>query len=361
MGGLSYVDHRDDPAAWARALSVSVHACRLLLDTDFVDLHNALDVPMRLYGYAPTRHHGVAHRAPIGTGHTDFPRLREASVTGVVASIVTQPLATARRRLRTTLDRVEAITALVRAQPEDLHLAVDHEGYRRARAANKTTFFLALAGGHAVSADPSVIEGPLGQQLHRIALVHLTRSSLGGTGRFVGHDDGLTEPGRSLLAACGRARIVVDLAHAGPQTFAETLAAHAPDHPVVVSHTGARAVHDHWKNLEDNQIRAIADRGGVVGISYDGRLLAKVRASASRSNLLTHLEHVLRVGGEHTAALGTTYDGLMVPPHDLPDVTHHPALVQDMLDRGWSEDRIRNVFGRNYLRVVEHLRPGAGR
>ncbi len=357
MAELAYVDHRLDPAGWASALGVSVHACRLLLDADFVDLNNVIDVPMRWFGYRPERHHGVARRPPIGTGHTDFPRLREASLTGVVMTVIAPPLATERGRLRATLRRAEAMVSSVGGHRSDLAFVVDRAGYERARVDGRTAFFLALASGDVLTADPTVLQGPFGQQLHRVAIVQRFHASLGGTSHPQDFDDGLTERGREIVDRCAEARIVVDLAQAGPTTFAAALE-HRSDVPFVVSHTGASGVHDHWSNLDDDQIVQIADRGGVVGVGYDGPTLAKVRASASRAELVAHLEHLLRVGGEHVAAIGTTYDGLIVPPHDLPDVTHHPRLVQDMLDRGWSEDRIRNVLGRNYLRLVAQVRPG---
>ena len=116
-------------------------------------------------------------------------------------------------------------------------------------------------------------------------------------------------------------------------------------------------VYPHWRNLDDAQIRAIADRGGVVGVMYQSSFLAPVWIYAKRSAILDHLEHIIRVGGEGCAAIGTDYDGMIVPPGDLPDVTAHPLLVQDMLDRGWREARIRAVLGENYLRVLRHVRP----
>ena len=86
---LNYTDHRADPAAWARSLSVSTEACELLLSSDFVDLHCDIEVPIRLVGYRPERHHGVGRRVRPMIGHTDYPRIREAGLTGVVYDIAT--------------------------------------------------------------------------------------------------------------------------------------------------------------------------------------------------------------------------------------------------------------------------------
>src|SRR5690606_21574820 len=106
------------------------------------------------------------------------------------------------------------------------------------------------------------------QALHRITLVHLTTSSMGGTSSPAGPDPGLTRRGHELVERCNAARVLVDLAHAGRRTFWQALGAHAVDVPPIVSHTCVASVRPHWRNLDDAQIRAVASRGGVVGIMY---------------------------------------------------------------------------------------------
>jgi membrane dipeptidase len=355
---LSFRDHGADPASWAASLGVSVAACELLVDADFVDLHCDLEVPVRLFGYRAERPHpGGARTRPL-VGHTDYPRLREASLTGVVADIATNPLRSQAGRLAATERNVAAIRARVAAWPEDLEIVTDRASYDRARAAGRMAVWIALQGGNALSANLSVLQGELGRVLHRITLVHLTSSDLGGTSSPWGIDRGITAKGRELVARCNEARVLVDLAHAGRATFFGALEVHAADLPPIVSHTGVAGVRRHWRNLDDDQIRAIADRGGVVGVLYHSLFLAPVLLTCSRSAILDHLEHVIRIGGEEVAAIGTDYDGMIVPPRDLRDVTHQPQLVQDMIDRGWPEVRIRRVLGLNALRVVGAARPG---
>lgn len=354
---LAWTDPRRDVAGWARTLGVSVEACELLLDSPFIDLHLDLEVPVRVFGYDPTKHHGRFQKPPPFWRHTDYPRIREAGFTGVVYDIATNPFRTWRDRRRTTLSNVAAVQARIDAHPDDLEIVWDAAGYDRAVAGGRTAFFLALQGGNALSAEPALLDGPLGQLLHRITLVHLTTSRLGGTNSPAGPDRGCTARGRDLVARMNGARVLVDLAHAGKRTFWDVLDVHDPGLPPIVSHTGVDAVHPHWRNVDDAQIRAIADRGGVVGVMYQSSFLAPGRR-CPRAAIVDHLEHVIQVGGEGAAAIGTDYDGMIVPPHDLGDVTHHPQLVQDMLDRGWSTDRIRGILGANYLKVVRAIRPG---
>ena len=99
----------------------------------------------------------------------------------------------------------------------------------------------------------------------------------------------------------------------------------------------------------------MADRGGVVGIMYHRGFLGGSTSEA----VLRHLEHVVAVGGEGAAALGSDWDGLISTPSDMPTAAELPVLVAGMVRRGWPESRIRAVVGGNYLRVMEAIRPSS--
>ncbi len=360
MNKLSYIDHRSNPAAWARELGVSVAACELLLDADFVDLHCDLEVPVRLLGYDPSKRHGPWKRVMPMMFQTDYPRLREAGLTGVAYDLATNIFRTESRRLEITTANVKRCVAQIEAWGQDLGIARSRADYDRLRAEGRTAMMLCLQGGNAVSQNPGVLDGPLGRELHRITLIHLGSSVLGGSSSPSQPDRGISERGRAFVAACNRNRILVDLAHAGKRTFWGALEAHVSDLPPVVTHTAMDALRPLWRNVDDDQVRAIADRGGVLGIVYQGSFLERVPTgfpAASRASILNHLEHLIRVGGEASAAIGTDYDGMITPPRDLTDITHHPMLVQDMLNRGWTEARIRRVLGLNYLAVFQAVRP----
>jgi membrane dipeptidase len=356
---LKWVDHAKDPGAWASSLGVSRAAVDLLLGGPFIDLHNDLEVPVRLFGYDPGKRHGPWRRTVPFFGHTDYPRLREARLTGVVYDLATNVFRGAVSRQAVTLRNLDRCVAQIEAYGEDLAVAYSRSDYDRIVASGRTAMFLALQGGNALAHDPSVLEGEVGQRLHRITLVHLSSSVLGGSNSPSQADGGITERGRALVAACNRARVLVDLAHAGERTFWGALEAHDSTLPPIASHTGLRSCRDHWRNLSDDQCRAVADRGGVVGVIYQGNFLDAVPPGwpCARARILDHLERLIDVAGEASAAIGTDYDGMITPPHDLTDVVEHPRLVQDMLDRGWSEARVRRVLGENYLAVVAAIRP----
>lgn len=356
---LEWIDHREDPGAWARALGVSEEAVALWLDAHVIDLHCDMEVPVRLFGYRPHQRHGPWRRVVPFFGHTDYPRLREASFTGICYDLATNVFRPERNRQRVTLANIARCKNQIQAHPEDLALVRTASDYDEATAEGRTAFWITLQGGNALSYDPSVLDGPVGQDIHRITLVHLSTSVLGGSNSPSQPDEGITERGRAFVEVCNANRILVDLAHAGPATFAGALEVHDAALPPIVSHTGVTGVRPHWRNVDDDQIRAIADRGGVIGVIYQGNFLEDVRVGfpSRRGAILDHIEHVISVAGEGAAAIGTDYDGMITPPWDLVDVTEHPKLVQDMLDRGWTEARIRAVLGLNYLRVVRDVRP----
>jgi membrane dipeptidase len=160
------------------------------------------------------------------------------------------------------------------------------------------------------------------------------------------------------VAACNEHRILVDLAHLSRSGFADTLEAHDPSLPLVVSHTGVAAVRPSWRNVDDDQIRAVAARGGVIGVMYHRGFLGRPAWRVGAEAVVRHLEHAIRVGGEEVAALGSDWDGLIVTPRDMPTVLELPVLVQRMLDRGFPEERIARVLGGNALRVLAAVRPG---
>ena len=219
--------------------------------------------------------------------------------------------------------------------------------------------YLAVQGGNAFDSPADVRLVPPGA-LTRVTLMHLTDSGLGATSSPLGRTrgrGGLTAQGRAMVEALTEQRILVDLAHASRRTFFDALDAHGPALPPVVTHTGVSAVHPSWRNLDDDQIRAIADRGGAVGIMYHRGFLGRPSRRVGAEAIVRHLEHTLAVGGEECAALGSDWDGMIVTPRDMPTALELPVLVDRMLARRWPEDRIRRVLGQNALRLLATTRP----
>lgn len=347
-------DLRQDPDGWARRVEVTRDAVDLVLASDTVDAHIESFVWTRVFGYDLGRWHDRTVLGNRWFGQVDVPRLRAAGLAGAVMSIATNPFRSRAARRETLWTNL----TWLRETLLDAGAAVvsGAAGYRRARAAGTLACFLAVQGGNALAPDDLGLAAREG--VSRITLVHLTRSALGSASAPGSGGGGLTVEGRRFVEVMRERSIILDLAHAAPATFWDALDVHGRDPrvPVIVSHTGVTAARRSWRNLDDAQIRAVADRGGVVGIMYHRGFLARPGRRATTDDIVRHLERVVDVGGEECAVLGSDFDGLIVPPRDLPDVLALPRVVQRMLDRGFAPERIGKVLGANYLRVVDALR-----
>ena len=357
MKGLVHTDHRQDPGAWAQALGISREAVDLYLASEVVDLHNDVYVPARLYGYdVHARHRPRLWRSAF-FGHTDLPRLREARMGAVVLDIATNPLRRGSRRLPLTLRNVERIRRDLARHPGEARLVTRFSEYRQARDAGEMACFIGIQGGQAFQHDAKSIAA-IPPEVDRIKLVHLTNSGVGCTSSPLGRDKGgLTPRGIELVRAMNEKRILVDLAHINRAGFLHAAEVHDRSQPLICTHTGVSGVYPHWRNIDDEQVRTIADTGGVVGIMFHSGFLSKstLRRCPAEA-VVRHMEHVITVGGEGTCALGTDYDGMVIPPRGLEEITMLPRLVQAMLDRGWSAQRVRAVIGANALRMIRSIR-----
>jgi len=317
---------------------------------DLIDAHVESFLWARMLGYDLGARHGRGMLGGRLYSQVDVPRMLEAGMTGAVFSIATNPFRSAAGRRRAVLANLARLRTALESHP-GVAVVASHGGYRQARAGGRLAVFLALQGGNAVDAAGVA---DLADDVSRVTLVHLTRSALGSPnvplrwGR-----GGLTDAGRAYVEALNARRILVDLAHVDRAGFFDALAVHDRSQPAIVSHTGVRGVHDHWRNVDDAQIEAVAELGGVVGIMYHAAFLGGRSVEA----VVRHVEHVIRVAGDDHVCLGSDWDGFIVPPPELRTVSELPALLRCMADRGMSEETVAKVAGGNYLRVVATVRP----
>lgn len=357
---------------FARAQGVSLEAVQLLRSIDLIDLHIDTLIPPRLplVRYDVTRRHDKVFLGGRFFGHLDLPRVLDGGLTGAMWSLTTNPFRRASRRwalFQRNLARAEEVIA---GTGGAFRIARTAAEYHAARRDGAHAVMLAIQGGNAVQAAPEGIASvalgrgalpPGPHPITRVTLVHLTNSAYGITSspfRLWKGKRGLTSVGRDFVAALDHHRIFVDLAHVNRQGFWDAVDAHDKGLPLIATHTGVTGVKPHWRNLDDAQVKAIADSGGVVGIIFSQAFLKVRNGPRDAGMVVDHMEHVIKVAGEDAVALGTDYDGAIVPPPDLRSGVSYVRLVQKMLDRGWSEARIRKALGQSFLASFARLRPG---
>ena len=337
--------------------TISDEALALYRSSDVIDLHVDTFIWTRIFGYDLLRRHGRGLLGARFYGHADLPRLREAGVGGAIWSITTNPLRRASRRTAVFRQNLERLVAIFADAPADVALCRTAADYRAARAVGRHAAFIGIQGGNALDGDLALATFDA-SLLIKVTLVHLSTSSLGTTSApsLGAGDGGLSERGRELVASLDRHRVFVDLAHINRRGFFDAVAAHDRAKPLLVSHTGIAGVHRHWRNVDDDQLRAVAATAGVVGVMYQNSFLGEPLFGGRAEAVVDHLEHIVDVVGEDCAALGSDWDGAIITPRDMATCLELPLLCELMLRRGWRPERVRKILGGNFLRALEALR-----
>lgn len=409
---LAACAHAQRPAASAAATparpdsvpGVSARALRLWREAITIDTHNDMPSKMADDRYDPVVRHPAGFTA--AEGHTDVPRLVETGLTAVFMSsfvdakyAVMSPDSSYGRAL--LLSR--HVHDIVRAAPQRTLFATTAADVRRAKAEGKVAILIGVEGGHAIENSLDNL-----RRLHAMGVRYMTLTWNNGNpwaGAAVGVGDtrtgGLTDFGRSVIREMNRLGILVDISHVSDSTFWD--AVRTSTQPVIASHSSARAINGHPRNMNDDMLRAVARNGGVVNINFYSsfidparrRGMARVDTAMREVNrtlreqglpaariaerarfvrdsmlaaipptplsvLLDHFEHVAKVAGVDHVGIGSDFDGVDALPVGMEDVTRLPRLVQGLLDRGFSEDDVRKMMGGNMLRVMERAIDGAG-
>jgi membrane dipeptidase len=322
------------------AEAAAVHAEALVLD-----LHNDLLTKLTHSRYDIGREHAPATFYNPLRLDLDLPRIRRGGIDALGCLMFSGFRLDRERRFWRQLDKARALAA---AHPEALVLARSAGEIRSARAAGRLALFLGVEGSYAIDADPEAGVARLAEAGVMFLGPLWERDSGAGTScrTRAARDTGLTDRGRALVRACDAAGIRLDVAHASRKTFWDILETAA--RPPFSSHSGAAGVRPHPRNLDDDQIRALAARGGVVGVIFVAPYLGG--AFCSLEALADHVEHVAKIGGAGAVALGSDFDGFLTLPRGLRDAADLPRLTELLWRRGWRRAELAPLLGENALR-----------
>ena len=315
-----------------------------------IDLHADTAKLMDKVGYdLAARHARVVPKRANMIGHVDLPRLREGGVAGQFFAFWTWPkrLPGMPDHMRSVLDQLDALDKAIEQNPNDLAWARTGADVRAAKAAGKVAVLGGIEGGHALGGRVDAIEMFARRGVRYLGPLHLWPNALGGTSRKPDVDVGLTDHGREVVRECERCGVIVDLAHINRRGYYEVL--ELTKLPVMVTHTGVSGVTPMWRNLDDDQLRAVAQRGGCVGVIFARQFLG----GASIDDVVAHVEHVIAVAGEDAPALGSDFDGFVVPPEGLEDIAALPNLTVALSRRGIPPRVLEKILGGNVLRVLD--------
>jgi microsomal dipeptidase-like Zn-dependent dipeptidase len=343
------------------------------IDADAERLHRrsfVLDLHTHGPGFVPqpfrTVWRGVTFRAPNEVG---FDVLRKAGADAVVATAVGDPIVTRWYVGRSPWDAVEAQLALIERQAGDAGAVVARsvDGLVQARSQRVPAVVLGVEGADAVGGDVDRIDAWHERGVRVIVLVHLRDNALGTTclpwQRYVGPmpvrrhaSPGLSRLGARVVRRMNQLGVVVDVAHADRATLLDVVDMAIA--PVVSSHTGARALQDFARYLADDELRAIASTGGVVGLwPYRTRRFG-VRTV---SDLVAHARHIAETVGSEHLAVGTDMNGVPGVMAGFGDMTDLPKLTDALLYGGFDDEEVEGILGGNALRVLRRVEADARR
>jgi membrane dipeptidase len=311
-----------------------------------IDLHNDLLTKLTHSTYDITKRHAAAALWNPLRLDLDIPRIRAGGLDALGCLMFGGFRVDGPRRFWRQLARAQQLAA---AHAQDLAFLGAGADWRASLRAGKIGLFLGVEGSYAIDGSDRELEEGVARLADggvRFLGPLWERANACGSSCRSKNDEGLTERGRRLVAACNEHGLLLDVAHASPRSVDEMCDLSRT--PPFSSHSGARAVHEHPRNLSDEQIRRLAARGGIVGVIFVSTYVGGTFCSLER--IADHIEHVAAVGGEDCVALGSDFDGFMPLPRGLRDVADLPRLTQVLWDRGWRPPRLDKLLGENALR-----------
>ena len=324
---------------------------------------------------------------PSATGHTDLARLRKGNVGAqFFAAYVASSYVNGNRSAHRTLEMIDTIRRdIVERYPNDFTLALTAADIERAHRDGKIAALIGIEGGHAIEDSLRLLRDYYALGVRYVTLTHVNTNGwadssgdIDKTG--VAHHNGLTDFGKEVVREMNRLGMMVDISHVADKTFYDALEVSTA--PVFASHSSCRALASAGRNMTDDMIRALANKGGVIDINFscgflsqksadaekaimpkilaarnaeDPALVAEYRKSvqpATLEDVVEHIDHAVKIAGVEAVGLGSDFDGIMCAPKDLDDVSKFPNLTRALLEKGYSEQDIRKIYGGNVLRVM---------
>lgn len=309
-------------------------------------------------------------------GHVDIPRLREGKVGGFFWSVyvpcpnpaVAGPdFLNATWRVRDTLEQIDVTRLLVEEYSDTFHFATNADQTFDAIQKGKISSLIGIEGAHQLGNSLPVLRMYQALGAKYLTLTHSCHNAFAdscgpSTTPLPPLHYGLSSLGESLIAELNRLSMFVDLSHTSDLTMKAAL--RLSKAPVIWSHSSARGVFNHPRNVPDDVLELVGTGKGqkdaVIMVTFVGVFLAP-EGAATISTVADHIEHIARVAGKKHVGIGSDYDGTSSLPSGLEDVSKLPALFAELIKRGWTRRELSDLAGGNVLRVMREMeRVGAG-
>ncbi|MGZ4640446.1 MAG: dipeptidase, partial [Actinomycetes bacterium] len=357
----------------------------LLRSAPLVDGHNDLLWELRdQVGYDLS---ALEVDRPAPSVMTDVPRMRAGGVGAPFWSVYVPSDLPGDQAVTATLEQLDGWHELLRRYPDDLGLALTADDVDRVVAQGRIASLAGMEGGQSIGCSLGAQRMMFALGARYLTLTHNDNNPWADSATDKPVHDGLTGFGVEVVHEMNRLGMLVDLSHVAPSTMRDAL--RATSAPVIFSHSSARALCDHPRNVPDDVLAALPGNGGVCMVTFvpgflsqeiadiwieqdrfekqlavEGREAAEVERSVAQwkaehpfgpatvGQVADHVEHVREVAGVEHVGIGGDYDGVGVMPAGMGDVSSYPVLFAELRRRGWSDGDLRRLAGRNVLRVL---------
>jgi membrane dipeptidase len=366
------------------------HARALLNESILIDGHNDLPWTIRTHPWHPGSVEALdISRKQMGID-TDIPRLREGGVSAQFWSVYV-PGETTEGFAKVQLEQLDIARRMIE-QYDDLELALTADEIEAAARDGKIASLIGLEGGHVIENSLGALRTYYRLGARYMTLTHNVTLDWVDAALDEPRHGGLTEFGQEVVGEMNRLGMLVDLSHVSPESMVDAL--DVSEAPVIWSHSSARALTDHARNVPDSVLARVAENGGVVMVTFiptfvspevlewdrqfrdtlkqmpsvhdyqelrEEYAASHPRPKATISDVADHIEHVRKVAGSDHVGIGSDFWQSGDMPEGLEDVSKFPYLLAELIERGWSDEDIRKLAGQNVLRALREAEDVAHR
>lgn len=250
------------------------------------------------------------------------------------------------------LEQIDIIHRFTELYPTDFVLAVSSQEILSAHKKGILASLIGIEGGHALGSSLGVLRSLHALGARYLTLTHQCDTPWAGSS-YMSMDKGLTLFGKAVIKEMNRLGMMIDLSYSSDATARDVL--EVTRAPVIFSHSVARSICNSTRNIPDDILRAVADNGGLIMISFDSQYIS-CEDSSTIDDVIAHIKYIRSIVGIQHIGIGAGFDGLTNPPKGLEDVSKYPNLFAALLkDNNWSEEDIAMLAGKNFLRVLKSV------
>jgi membrane dipeptidase len=289
---------------------------------------------------------------------TDLPRMKQGGMSAqFFAAYVDASYVKENQSADRALQMIDTVLHdIVEKYPNDFLFVTSSSGIRKAHDQHKIAALIGIEGGHAIEGSLRLLRDYYDLGVRYMTLTHANSNGWAdSSGDANKPNNGLSAFGKDVVHEMNRLGMMVDIAHVSDKTFWDALATSKA--PIFSSHSSCRAVCDVPRNMTDEMIKALGQKGGVIQINFSCGFLKKDAGTAGApratlADVVKHINHAVQIAGVGAVGLGSDFDGITCAPEGLDSVDKWPNLTRALLEEGYTAEEIRKIYGENTLRVM---------